>query len=344
MKGALRTTFQRSVISDGQSLNLNTADRAKVINDCLLLLENNDDWENYEEGGTMMHRVLQPYFALSGYRLRAEPEVAHSHKFDLVADNMLDGNDRILVDYKYNREGIPRSLIPSRILDFVTNLSASDVHRVIMVCPAGFDAKLATAKTRMVGPRIELWSFADVRERLIALRDAQPVDDGYVALVQEFVAKLALAIAQDELDLRQIEWRQVEQLVAHILAELGYATHLTNASHDGGRDVIVADVHQSGTPVFNIEVKHWTKSQVGRKETQRVIEVALRERRDGAVLWATNGVGQAAIEARSESQLDYLHFADGEKLSMACRTFARKRGGLWSGMRPFQSYILDPSS
>ena len=52
----------------------------------------------------MMHRVLQPYFALSGYKLRAEPEVANKHRFDLVGDNILEGDDRILVDYKFNRE------------------------------------------------------------------------------------------------------------------------------------------------------------------------------------------------------------------------------------------------
>lgn len=320
---------------------MNSEDQTKTINQCLSLLREYDDWENYEEGGTMMHRVLQPYFALSGYKLRAEPEVANSHQFDLVGENILAGDDRILVDYKFNREGSPRSLIPNGIIEFVANLSPSDVSRVIMVSPQGFDANINTINQRSAGPRLELWSFDDVRTRLVNLRDSKPVEDRYVELVLDFIDKLALAIACEELDLDSLEWREVERLVAHVLAELGYATHLTEGSNDGGRDVIVVDVQQHGIPVFNIEVKHWKSKQVGKKETKRVIEVALRERRDGAVLWASSGAGNAAIEARSESHVDYLHFADADKLSMACRTFARKRGGLWSGVRPFQSFIID---
>jgi len=312
-----------------------------VENECLSILSEYEDWENYEEGGTMMHRVLQPYFALAGYKLRAEPEVANKHQFDLVGDNILKGDDRILVDYKFNREGSPRSLIPGRIIDFVTNLSPSDVSRVIMVSPAGFDANIAAVSTRSAGPRLELWSFDDVQEKLTTLRDTQPIEDRYVEFVLDFIDKLALAIAKQEIELERLEWREVERLVAHVLAELGYATHLTEGSNDGGRDVIVADVQHAGVPVFNIEVKHWTKAQVGKKETLRVLEVALRERRDGAVLWASSGAGAAALEARSESHLDFLHFADGDRLTMACRSFARKRGGLWSGVRPFQSFILD---
>lgn len=343
MKGTLNDTFHRPGMPGDRTLRMSSVDQAKTIDQCLSILDEYEDWENYEEGGTMMHRVLQPYFALSGYKLRAEPEVANQHRFDLVGDNILKGDDRILVDYKFNREGSPRSLIPNAIIEFVANLSPSDVSRVIMVSPEGFDANMAAVSTRTAGPRLELWSFDDVKDRLVRLRDSKPVEDKYVELVLDFVDKLALAIAHEELDLRRLEWREVERLVAHVLAELGYATHLTEGSNDGGRDVVVVDVQQSGIPVFNIEVKHWTSAKVGKKEVKRVLEVALRERRDGAVLWASSGAGPTAIEARSESQVDYLHFADGNKLSMACRSFARKRGGLWSGIRPFQSFILDSS-
>ena len=122
LKGRLSDTFRRTGISSDQALSMNSEDQTKTINQCLSLLGEYDDWENYEEAGTMMHRVLQPYFALSGYKLRAEPEVANSHQFDLVGENILAGDDRILVDYKFNREGSPRSLIPNGIIEFVANL------------------------------------------------------------------------------------------------------------------------------------------------------------------------------------------------------------------------------
>ncbi len=67
--------------------------------------------------------------ALSGYRLRPEPVSATSYAFDLVADNILGGDDRILVDYKFTRDSRPRPpIVPGAILDLLTNLPPSDLH------------------------------------------------------------------------------------------------------------------------------------------------------------------------------------------------------------------------
>ena len=81
MNESLRDSYRRSGLTGEQTLNLNSLDQTKFNNDYLSILQEHEDRENYEEGGTMVHMVLQPYFTLSGYKLRAEPDVANEHRF-----------------------------------------------------------------------------------------------------------------------------------------------------------------------------------------------------------------------------------------------------------------------
>lgn len=85
MKGSLKNTFGQAAITGEQALTIAPEAKSQMIIDCLQVLEDSANWEDHKEGSTMMHRVLQPYFALSGYKLGAEPEVAQKHRFDLVA-------------------------------------------------------------------------------------------------------------------------------------------------------------------------------------------------------------------------------------------------------------------
>lgn len=182
-----------------------------------------------------------------------------------------------------------------------------------------------------------------MRSRLIAsgaTEDRQRLDL-VATLMLDLVENLALAIGRAQAELRQIEWRILEHMIAYVLSELGYAVTLTRGARDGGKDVIVADFTGEGLAVYNIEIKHWTADVVGKAQVDRLLEVSVREGRDGALLLATSGVGPAAIRARGELHTDYLRFGDEQKMVMTCRTFAQKRGGLWSGPRPFKTYVLD---
>jgi G:T-mismatch repair DNA endonuclease (very short patch repair protein) len=48
-----------------------------------------------------------------------------------------------------------------------------------------------------------------------------------------------------------------------------------------------------------------------------------------------------ALAHCGELHTDYLRFGDEQKMVMTCRTFAQKRGGLWSGPRPFKTYLIE---
>ena len=323
-------------------MSLAPAERRQIVGECLAHLDRLEATGNPVDG-TVISLIMQPLFALSGYKLEVEPTTHQGHRFDLVATNLLGGDDRILVDYKFSTDERPRTLIPAGILDLLIGLEPSDPTRVIMVTPAGFDWKAAGHAQRSVGPRLELWSFRDVRARLVRLESEQADAelDIVATLVLDLIENLALAIARSQAELREIEWRDLERMIAYVLSELGYAVTLTRSARDGGKDVIVADFTTEGLAVYNVEVKHWTSQRIGRDQVNRLLDVSVREGRDGALLLATSGAGQAAISARGELYTDYLRLGAERKMVLTCRTFAQKRGGLWSGPRPFRTYLLE---
>lgn len=123
-------------------------------------------------------------------------------------------------------------------------------------------------------------------------------DDALIVAMVEFLDKRALGIAEASIDLRAVKWRDLERLVGHVLREPGYAVAVTNASHDGGRDLIVADVNAQPLGVYNIEIKHSTEKLVGAREVRRLLAVSLQERRDGALMLAMSGVAEMRAPSR----------------------------------------------
>lgn len=337
----IRDSFARAALTGPHAMSLAPQERQRIARECITSLDHLEETDNHI-GETAISLIMQPLFALSGYKLQAQPVKRDHHTFDLEATNIIGGDDHILVDYKFNREGKPRTLIPASILDILTGLTPADPTRAIMLSPEGFDWKATSTPLRRVGPRLELWSFKDVRSRLEGLlADGYEQLDIVVKLVLDMVENLALAIARSEANLRQVEWRDLERMIAHVLSELGYAVTLTRSARDGGKDVIVADFTGNGLAVFNIEIKHWTTERIGAAEVRRLLDVSVREGRDGALLLATSGVGPAAVSARGELQTQYLRFGSERKMVMTCRALAQKRGGLWTGPRPFRTYLLE---
>ncbi len=337
----MKDAFRRATATGEAVLQMSKQAKRELAQSALERLDNLDV-TSQTAGAQSMQGILQPLFALSGYRLRAEKERVGKHRFDLIGENLVDGDDRLLVDFKFVRDDTPRSMVPNQILNFVEAIAPSDPTRVIMVSNAGFPSATQQRYANLVGPRLELWDFDDIRKRFeTILTEKSERDDLLVQIMLDFLDKLALGIADQAIKLRQIEWRDVERLVAHVLRELGYAAALTNASHDGGRDIIVADINAKKLGVFNIEVKHWAEQAVGSKEVRRLLEVSLNEQRDGALMLATSGVGKAGLRVRTETMTDFLRFGDDEKIALTCRSFAQKRAGLWVAPRPLKSFLFE---
>lgn len=96
-----------------------------------------------------------------------------------------------------------------------------------------------------------------------------------------------------------IEWRDLERIMAQIFEEIGFNVELTDASHDGGKDLILSCLSSQSserTPLkFYVEIKHW-KTKVGISPIHKLIEVVEKDAVTGCVFVSTSGFASTVTE------------------------------------------------
>lgn len=132
-------------------------------------------------------------------------------------------------------------------------------------------------------------------------------------LLTDSVSDLLAAVINEHKDIREIPWRQLEEIVAELLRARGLQVSVTPRSADGGRDIIARGELIPGEPMLlAVEVKQ--KPVVGIGDVQR----ALRANEDfPALMVATAGRFSAGVineKQRSRNNLR-LFLKDGVALT-----------------------------
>jgi len=131
--------------------------------------------------------------------------------------------------------------------------------------------------------------------------------------LRETLAPVLTALDHGTLSLRELHWRELEELIAEMLAARGLEVDVTPRAGDGGRDIIARGELMPGEPVqFAVEVKQ--KAVVGLSD----VRDALRANEDyPALMVATAGrfsSGVVSEKARSRNHFR-LFLKDGLALS-----------------------------
>jgi hypothetical protein len=132
--------------------------------------------------------------------------------------------------------------------------------------------------------------------------------------------------------LRELHWRELEEVVAELLHGMGFEITLTPRSSDGGRDVVARGEFIPGEPsLLAVEVKQMELVGVG-----ELREALWANRHFPALLIATAGRFSAGLirEARGEDSRLRLILKDGMALQQWIDSYARERSLVqWPGTR-----------
>jgi restriction system protein len=136
-------------------------------------------------------------------------------------------------------------------------------------------------------------------------------------------------LSQQKKCLQDLSWRDLEEIVAEMLRDLGLKVTVTKRSRDGGRDVIARGELIPGEPaVMAVEVKHMPVVPI------RELRSALwANRHFPALLFATSGRFSAGVfreKIKDEAALR-LYLKDGVALQQWLNLYAAKRQ--WKGIR-----------
>jgi HJR/Mrr/RecB family endonuclease len=130
------------------------------------------------------------------------------------------------------------------------------------------------------------------------------------------------ALQRQAISLRDVTWRQLEEIVAELLGARGLDVHLTKATRDGGRDILARGELILGEPTtIAVEVKH--RGTVGTPDIHR----AWAANQDlPLVMVVTSGRFSAGVvnEKRRNDKYHRLLLKDGAGLSQWIAQYRRR--------------------
>ena len=160
--------------------------------------------------------------------------------------------------------------------------------------------------------------------------------------LHDFCIKLAHLVANEPAALDEIEWRELERLVAEVFEGLGFNVELTPGAGDGGKDVVVSYTELGRQRTFFVEVKHWRSGKrVGDGIINQFIHTVAKQRADGGIVLSTSGFTPKTID--NIIAIDKLEIGLGtdHKIACLCRNYVRSKGGVWTAPPHLETVIFE---
>lgn len=128
--------------------------------------------------------------------------------------------------------------------------------------------------------------------------------------------KINYSSKQIEQMIRDMSPREFEVFVAEVYKRLGYDVELTQATADGGKDVILRDFDED--EVIYVECKHYSEcNSVGREICQKLLGAMIMDNVDRGIIVNTGVFNKNAWEVYSK--VDNLEFIDMKQLMVMIR-------------------------
>lgn len=310
---------------------MSKAERNEALS-ALRQLEACDSTSSGAQAERLFVKVIQPLLAEDGYRLQRQ-SASGDRGFDILVDRPPSA------DYEGQTLGVEFKRYPSNrpasfegFASALVKAIANDVDRVVVYSNGGFTRRTHATVEHEFPLQVELLSADTIRARL----NRVGVEEEKIALevrqiLQVVSREFATLIARDPRTLEELEWRDLERVVAEVFDGLGFSVELTRPANDLGKDVVLECRVEGKDADYIVEIKHWRcRSRVGGRAVTDFLKVILAEERDGGLFLSTYGYCHNAFGQLSEIDRQRLRFGDKKKIVALCRTYVRARAGIWS--------------
>lgn len=160
--------------------------------------------------------------------------------------------------------------------------------------------------------------------------DDEPAMDSVARVIQTMAETLCRLVAQDADALEQIEWRELERIIAVALDAIGFTVELTPGSRDGGKDVVANCVVHNNKHTYYVEIKHWKRGdRPGPNHVSDFVELNVGDETDGGLFLSSSGFTKAVYGQVGEISKQRVHLGEREKIVSLCQHFVRKKEGVW---------------
>jgi hypothetical protein len=154
-------------------------------------------------------------------------------------------------------------------------------------------------------------------------------------------SEVILRMAENPSEVRQLDPRQFEYLIAGLLEDAGYEVRITPQSRDGGRDIIAVFRIPFGEVLTIVECKHFAeKRRIGPELIRQLLWVADRDDKASRALMATTASFTKGARLIEHEYQWRLKLADFEEISEWLKRFGKWKksadGRLWMPKTAFE--------
>ncbi|PGW08174.1 restriction endonuclease [Bacillus cereus] len=302
------------------------------LNNNIRKLEEYSPSLNSYRAETLLMNILIPLLQEENYNIFKNSSSTDTG-FDFIATKDKHANyqaSRIGIEYKHYQQS---SVDVKHIHQLIHNSSLHSFDKVLLITNSRF-TKVALQEAKKLQPiAIELLDLISLKQWIAEIEVNQDVSK--IESVNEILFllsdKFARMIVQNPLTLYQLEWRDLERLMAVVFEGIGFKVILTPASKDGGKDLILSFEISGKEISYIVEIKHWrSNKKVGTKPIKDFINVVLQEKRQSGLYLATYGYCNNAFESLTEIEKTKIRFGEQDKIVSLCKYYTKIDSGIWS--------------
>lgn len=226
-----------------------------------------------------------------------------------------------LSDHTIGLSGISSSLINAIVENIDNVIIASNSIFTPQLQKAVWDIQsIANINVQLLGKKEleNLFKTSEEKELFITNNSVQDI-------IIDTCRKLAIKVAYNPQYIMDVEWRDLERIIATIFSDFGYNVELTPSAKDGGKDVIVWYKGAS----YIIEIKHWKGNcRVGQRYISDFVKVVIKENRECGLYLSTSGYTVNAFEALAKLEKTKIRYGDRISMHTLMKIYHRVNYGL----------------
>ena len=296
------------------------------------------DNADYEAAETLLKDMILNTVNKNGVKLRlTQNSRSHDDLFDYIGQIQNGENiESIAIELKISKSvlGLNRvsPLLISAMNTGIKNvilISNNTVTTQAQKTISAFSQK-SDINFQFLGKK-ELNAWFDSRKEEPPFINSTPVQ----TIIKDMSRQLAKRIALHPKEFMDIEWRDLERLIATVFSDFGYNVELTPASKDGGKDVIVWYRGES----YIIEIKHWNGKKVGDRYISDFLNVIIKENRKSGLYLSSSGYTVNAFEILSKIERTKFRYGDRLSMQTLLKMYERLNNGIYIPVNNLEQII-----
>lgn len=273
----------------------------------------------------IIKKLFIPILEKDGYKINKDSMRRHGYLEYIASKGK--GKFKQTIGVSFNIE--EKIITKDEIEELVAGCSIDGIDSLIFLSNAEIELNAEEFDKELYPVKFQQFDFDRLGQWVQQLENRDP-ESPVTKILKECTQLIIKAILNDPATLDDLEWRDLERMVAELFRGLGFEVELTPPAKDGGKDLILELKKNDKNLSYIVEIKHWrSRQKVGKTSINEFIKIIAKEKRAGGLFLSTYGVSSSAVESLTIVERKKVKFADKEKIVSLCETYLNCATGLW---------------